>query len=125
MDSFPGADGKMVLAMGANLQILVEFLVEDHSAAFGALGPKAFQDLPLFGFGAGEFGLFSKSGIPRNRGWGGNGRLGCFETEGLLCESIGRHSHQTGFGLRELGAEGTPNRWGFEFTAEFISNVAA
>src|ERR1700747_2867877 len=101
MDPLASADGEMVLAMGADLQIFVQFLIEDHSAAFGALGPKAFWNLALFGFGAVEFGLLSKGSVSRNGRRGGYGRLGRFEAEGLLSESIRCHSHQTGFGLRE------------------------
>ena len=45
MDAFPGADGKMVVALGTDFQVIVQFLVEHHGLALGALGPQAFRDL--------------------------------------------------------------------------------
>jgi hypothetical protein len=56
MNALAGADGEMMFALEANLQILVQLLVEHHGPAFRAFGPKPFGNLALLGLG-GELGL--------------------------------------------------------------------
>src|SRR2546426_8504508 len=41
-------------SLGAHLEVVVQFLVENHRRAFRALGPKAFRDVALFGFGGSQ-----------------------------------------------------------------------
>ena len=39
MNSLARADWEMMLAMGADLEVFVQFLVENHGAALGTFGP--------------------------------------------------------------------------------------
>ena len=50
MNAFARADGKMIFALRADLQVFVQFLVENHRFALRAFGPKPFRDVALFGF---------------------------------------------------------------------------
>jgi hypothetical protein len=51
MDAFARADGKMMLALRANLEVFVQFLVENHRAAGRAFRPQTFGDVTLLGPG--------------------------------------------------------------------------
>ena len=51
MNPFARADGKMVVALRADLQVFVQFLVENHRLARRAFRPKPFGDVALFGLG--------------------------------------------------------------------------
>src|ERR1043165_6894111 len=82
MNALASANWKMILAVRADLQVFVEFLIEDHRAAFRTFGPEALGNFPLFGFGT-EFGFFRKSRIVRSRRGSDRG-LSCFEGERLL-----------------------------------------
>ena len=66
MDPFPRANGKMMSAFGADLEVLIEFLVENHRAAARALGPKALRNVALAGFGC-ELGLANEAGAAFRR----------------------------------------------------------
>ena len=63
MNALARADGKMMFALRTDLQIFVQFLVENHRFALRALGPKPFRDVPFFGFARPELGLFGKVGL--------------------------------------------------------------
>ena len=91
MDAFARADLEMVTAVGADLEILVELLVENHVGAFGALGPKAFGNVALAGFGGAELGLFGEGsfGAARRRS---DGRFDRVQTESFFVERGGRHN---------------------------------
>ena len=52
MDAFARADGEMMLALGADLEVFVQFLVENHRAALRAFGPQPFGNVALLGFAA-------------------------------------------------------------------------
>jgi hypothetical protein len=66
MNAFARADGKMMLALGADLQVFVQFLVENHRLAGRAFRPKPLGNVAFFGFAAAELGFF---GERRLRGW--------------------------------------------------------
>jgi hypothetical protein len=75
----------MKLAMGADLEIVVKFLDEDHGAALLAFGTEAFGNVALAGFAAAHFGFFYEAGfvfVKRGR----DGRFNGFQTEGFLGE---------------------------------------
>ena len=74
MDAFTRTDGKVKFALRADLQVCVQFLVENHGFALRALGPKPLGNVPLFGFARAEFGLFGKVRL-RAFGRRGHGRL--------------------------------------------------
>src|SRR5213593_4082736 len=93
MDALAGADAKMVLAMGADFEVLVQLLVEDHGAALGALGPEALGDFALLGFAA-EFGFLSKRGGVAARRRRSDRRLSRFQAQGLFVEGGGGHFSQ-------------------------------
>ena len=67
MDALAGADGEMMLAMRADLQVLVQFLVENHRGALRALGPQALGNVAFLGFAAGQLGLFGERRGCRSR----------------------------------------------------------
>jgi len=52
----------VVLTLGADFQVLVQFLVKDHRAAFWALGPKALGDLAFLRFRS-QLGFLDKTGV--------------------------------------------------------------
>ena len=83
MNAFPRADAEMMLAMGANLEVFVEFLVEDHGAAFRTFGPQAFGNFPFLGFGGSEFWFFDESRVAVSRGRR-DGGLSRFQPKRLL-----------------------------------------
>src|SRR5579862_6615548 len=75
MNPLTRTDGEVMLAMSAYLEVLIQFLVENHGAAFRALGPKPLGDLALFRFGC-KFGLFNEGRVGvcwrwRDGGFGG------------------------------------------------------
>src|SRR5688572_30143831 len=85
MDAFAPANGKMKLAVGADFEVLVEFLVENHGRAFAALRPKAFRDLPLARL-AGQLWLFGKGRFGTRGGRWRDRRL-----NGLSARNLFRH----------------------------------
>src|SRR5256885_15877679 len=91
MDAFAGADLEMMAAVGTDFEIFVEFLIENHVGAFGALVPKAFGDVAFAGFGAAEFWFFRKSsfGAGRRRS---DGRFDGIQSDIFFVERGGRHN---------------------------------
>src|SRR5437588_786459 len=91
MDAFAGADLEMMATVGTDFYVFVEFLIENHVGAFGALGPKAFGDVAFAGFGGAEFGLFRERGFGAARGrrdaW-----FDGFQSESFFIERGGRHN---------------------------------
>ena len=67
MDAFARADGEMMIALGADLQVFVQFLVIDHRAALRAFRPKPLRDVAFFGFGAGRLELFGQRRLAGRR----------------------------------------------------------
>jgi len=94
LNAFTRADGKMMLTMRADLEVLVQFLVEYHRTALGAFGPKALRDLALLGFGRRQPRFLRKSGAPT--GGRSERRFGGFETEGLFVKRGRRHTQTIG-----------------------------
>src|SRR5258708_31978674 len=93
MDSFPRADGKMVLAFGTDLEVFIQLLVEHHRLALGvaALGPQSFGNLPFTRLAAAELGFFQKGGFGPG-GWRRDGRLGGFNSPRLFSKGGRSHS---------------------------------
>ena len=60
VDPFARADGEMVAALRADLQVFVQFLVENHCAALGTLRPEPLGNVAFFGFAAAHSGLFGQ-----------------------------------------------------------------
>ena len=85
VDALAGADGEMMLAVAADLQVLIQLLVEHHRGALRALGPQAFGNVTLPGLAARDLGLLHKTRLLVGWGW-----RDCwfrrFQTEGLLGE---------------------------------------
>ena len=93
MDALAGADGKMMLAVRTDFQVLVQLLVENHRAALRALRPQALGNVALAGFTAGELGLFDEGcGIGRGR-WRDR-RLRRFQPQRLLREGSRCHGQK-------------------------------
>ena len=107
MDAFARADRKMMMAMRADFQVLVEFLVIKHRGAFRAFDPKAFGNFFFARFGGGEFRFFNEAavGIRRGRGDGG---FDTVHAERFFCEGGSRHfvCHSLGLVLRLAGRRG-------------------
>jgi hypothetical protein len=103
MDTLASADGKMVGAMGANLLVFIQFLVENHGGALRALLPYTLGNIPPLGFARGELGLFGKSRVPG--GGGINARFEGFQTEEFFREGCSSHVQ-----------EGAENQ--FQFTSD-------
>jgi hypothetical protein len=83
MDALAGANGKVMLAPGTDLQVLVQLLVEQHRAALRAFGPEPFGDIPLLALAAGKLRLLGKRRVGR-RGRRRDRRFGCFQPQRLL-----------------------------------------
>ena len=83
MDAFASTDREMILAMRADFEVFVEFLVKHHRAALWTLGPKALGNLAFLGFA--ELGLFGERRVA-GRGWRRDSRFSRFEGERLLAE---------------------------------------
>src|SRR2546422_404772 len=92
MNTLAGADAEVVLAFGADLQVLVQLLVKKHRAALrvGALGPEALGDVAFSGFGPTQLGLFHK-GRFFSRGRRSDRGFGALESESLFGEGSGGH----------------------------------
>ena len=83
MNAFARADGEMMAALRADLQVFVQFLVENHRLALRTFRPKPFRNVAFFGFAAAELGLFGQRRrlVGRRRS---QCRLDRFETERFL-----------------------------------------
>src|SRR6478736_3071335 len=55
MDPFPRPDDKVMAAFQADLQVFIEFFVEQHRLALGTFRPQAGGDVLLLGLASGEF----------------------------------------------------------------------
>src|SRR5215472_1574324 len=91
MNAFASTDAKMVLAMWAYLQVLIQLLIEHHRAALRTFCPQTFRNLPLFGFSTGKFGFFGKRGLAHSGRWG-DGRLSRFQPKAFLGEQGSCHN---------------------------------
>src|SRR6516162_49615 len=102
MNPLARTDRKMVLTLGANLQVLIKFLVKNHRAAFWTFSPQPLWDFALLGFGS-ELGLFDKARIIG--GWRSDGRFHCrrLELQRFFGKS-GGHARQTLFRTRSASA---------------------
>src|SRR5690606_32153569 len=67
VNPLPGADRKMVFAGRTNLEIEIQFLVEDEVRALRALRPDAFGNLALAGGRGGNLGLADEGGLRPGR----------------------------------------------------------
>src|SRR5206468_378872 len=85
MDALASTDAKMMLALGADLEVFVQFLVENHGAAFGvrALGPETLRDFAFARFAARQLVLFGKSRVRVGWGWS-DGRFAAIQAEGFF-----------------------------------------
>jgi hypothetical protein len=72
MDAFARADGEMMVALGADFQIFVQFLVENHRLARRAFRPKPLGNVAFFGFAAAELGFFGEGRLRVSAGGGVN-----------------------------------------------------
>src|SRR5690348_2895695 len=59
MNPFAGANREMMAAFRADLQVFIQFLVENHAFAFRTFGPKPFGDV-LLALSSAQFGLLKK-----------------------------------------------------------------
>src|SRR5687768_16150842 len=105
MDSFAGADREMVMAMGADFQVLIEFLVIKHGGTFRAFDPEAFGNFLFARLGSRELRFFNKAavGISRGRSDGG---FDAFQAERFFGEGSRRHMSYLGLVLRLAGRRG-------------------
>ena len=71
--------------------VFVQFLVEDHRAALGTLGPQAFGDAAFLGFGARQLGLPGERGGVAGRRGRGQGRFAGIQPQVFFRK--GRRSH--------------------------------
>ena len=62
MNPFPCAEAEVVVAMHANLEILVELLVIEHRGTLWTLGPNAFRNISFSRFCAADLWLAKKRG---------------------------------------------------------------
>ena len=74
-----------MLAMSTDLQVLVQFLIENHRRALGTFGPQTFGDFALLRLGGCQFGFFGEIGVGR-RDRRRNGRLNRLQLQRLFCE---------------------------------------
>src|SRR6266498_5280170 len=68
MNAFARAEGEVVLAFAADLEVLVEFLVEDHRRALRTFGPQTLRDVALLFLRAGELGFLGERSAARVHG---------------------------------------------------------
>src|SRR3954468_175075 len=111
MNSFPGADLKMMDAMRADLQVFVQFLVENHVGALGTFGPKPFGNVALTGLAGSQLWLFGKSRFRRCAWRGRRDRwFNCIQSEGLFVEGGGRHIRLIHYTLVSSNHHAQPSR---------------
>ena len=82
----------MKQAMRADLEIFLEFLIENHRAALRALGPKALGNLALARLARPDIGLLCESGGFGVGGRGCDGWLDGLKAQGLFIEGSSRHA---------------------------------
>ena len=90
MNSFASADWKMMMAMRADLQVLIEFLVIKHRGTFRTLDPKALRNFLFARFGSSELRFFDESAVGIRRGRGDRG-FDTFHAKGFFVERGRRH----------------------------------
>lgn len=93
MNALTRADGKMMMAFGTNLEILVQLLVENHRRAFRAFGPQPLRDVAFARFGIGGTNLRFLGKRGPNVGWRWRDRRfdGGFNTERFFGKHGGCH----------------------------------
>ena len=67
VNAFACADGEVVIALDANLEIRIQLFIEDHRLADRAFRPQASGDFAFAGFATGklEFLFYERSGVAR------------------------------------------------------------
>src|SRR5258707_7021795 len=90
----------MMLAMGADFEVLIQFLVENHGTALRAFGPQALWYFPFLRFPS-KFVLFGEGCLACRWGRRRNRWLRCLQPKCLFCKRSGAHALSPLFKFRE------------------------